>query len=464
MRIRLLLAATVLAALGVSAAIGAPARTSASTATPTVFLLTGGGWGHGVGMGQWGAYGQAKAGRTYEEILSTYYTGVELAPLPATTPKTVRVLVGDAQKSVTVTSTKPFRVRDGSASTYPLGGTSLTLTPALELPVGTTGAREALVGPLLLLPAKGATLSFAGRQYRSNLRVAVVEKKLQVVNVIPLESYLEGVVPGEMPAAWPLEALKAQAVAARTYAVAGLVKGRSYDLYSDWRSQVYYGVTAEATAPSQAVRETRGQILTYAGKPITAFYSSSSGGRTRSALDVFGTDVPYLQSVDDAWDEASPHHTWAPRTFTAAQLGKALGVGEPVGDARLVPGAPGAPARLVLTTAKGRIVEVRITEVRSRLSLKSSSFRLGSLRLARPPGARTTTAVALSGVARDVERPVLQKLTAAGTWTAGAKLKLAEDGSFTVTVRPVGALTVRLSATGLVTAPLTIPAVGGSPS
>ena len=460
MRILLALSALLLLALaGSVGAAGAPAPTAATARRPT-FLLTGGGWGHGVGMSQWGAYGQAKEGRTFDAILAHYYTGATLGPLPSGTPKTVRVLVGDALATATVGSSQPFRVRDAGSTTFELPAGAVAIKPGLELPVGETGELVPLLGPLVFLPAKGATLTFAGREYHSNLRVAAVKKKLQVVNVVALETYLLGVVPGEMPAGWPLEALKAQAVAARTYAVAGLVKGRSYDLFADWRSQMYYGVTSEAPGPTRAVRETRGQILSYAGKPITAFYSSSSGGRTANAVDVYGSDVPYLVSVDDRWDALSPHHRWEPKSYTGKALAKAFGLAAAIVDARIVPGSAGRPAQLVLTTATGGTAELRVTDVRSRLGLKSSSFRLGTLRLARPAAPRLAIGVTLEGVARDVTRPVLQKLGPSGAWLAGPKLVLAPDGTFAVTVRPPGALTVRLAADGLTGPPLVIPAVG----
>lgn len=459
MRTRLALVALVLTALacvGAAADAGPAAPTSRAT-----FVLTGGGWGHGVGMSQWGAYGQAKAGRTYDQILQSYYTGVELAQVPASVPKSLRVLVGDALQKVVVTSSKPFRVRDATSATYTVTG-PLTITPDLELPVGAGGASQGLVGPLLLLPAKDATLGYGGRQYRANLRVAPVQKGLQVVNVVPLETYLLGVVPGEMPSGWPLEALKAQAVAARTYALTALVKGRSYDLYPDWRSQMYYGAGAEAPGPSQAVRDTRGQILVYDGAPIQALYFSSSGGRTQSALDVYGNDLPYLVSVDDPWDVTSPHHQWAPRSFTPAALGKALGLGTAVADARLVPGAVGRPEALQVTTATGAVTSMRITDVRARLGLRSTGFRLGLLRLAGPSGPRTTLAVTLTGVARDVEDPTLERRSASGSWLPGPRLAVAQDGSFSVTVRPPGPLTVRLVAGDVAAPPLVIPALGST--
>ena len=108
-----------------------------------------------------------------------------------------------------------------------------------------------------------------------------------------------------MPKEWPAAALQAQAVAARSYALASFVKNRDFDLYADPRSQMYYGVAAESPATTAAVQATKGLILTYAGKVATTFYYSSSGGRTASSEDVFGL-VPYLQSRLDPWDAVSP--------------------------------------------------------------------------------------------------------------------------------------------------------------
>lgn len=454
MRSRLLLTALAVLALAVAVAgraAPAPPRVDAA------FLLTGGGWGHGVGLSQWGAYGQAKAGRPYRDILGHYYPGTELAPLAAEVPKQVRVLVGSDLKAVAVGSGGPFRVRDGTARTYELPGGAVRVTSSLELPVGPEGEPRRLVGPLVFLPAKGANLVFAGRQYRANLRVSVVGGRLEVVNVVPLETYLRGVVPGEMPRDWPLEALKAQAVAARTYAVVGLQKGRSFDLYSDWRSQMYYGASAEAPGPTRAITETRGEVLTYAGKPAQVFYFSSSGGRTSSALDVFGSDLPYLVSVEDPWDEASPHHRWEPRTFTGKTLARAFGLSGAVVDARIVPGAPSRPAQLELATAAGATTAIRLTDVRTRLGLRSSTFRLGTLRLAAPAGTVAPgSQVRLTGTARDVDRPRLEKLAPGGAWVKGPRLAPAPDGTFAVTLRPATTLKLRLVADGLIGAPVTI--------
>ena len=109
-----------------------------------------------------------------------------------------------------------------------------------------------------------------------------------------------------MPSNWPAEALKAQAVAARSYALANLTKGRAFDLYGDTRSQVYGGIAAESPAASAAVDATKGQVVLYDGKVADTLFFSTSGGRTVSALEATGDAVPYLVSVADPYDTLSP--------------------------------------------------------------------------------------------------------------------------------------------------------------
>ena len=287
--------------------------------------------------------------------------------------------------------------------------------------------------------------------------MAAVGGRVQLVNVVGLEEYLLGVVPGEMPKDWPLAALEAQAVAARTYAVGHIVRGRPFDLYSDWRSQVYYGVGSEAPGTTRAVRETRGQILTYAGAPAQTLYFSSSGGRTISSLDAFGLDLPYLVSVDDPWDAASPNHAWTPRLLTGAQLAARFGLKDPVADVAYVPGTPGKPAAMRLTTADGQTSSARLSDVRTRLGLKSTGFRLGTLRLdlpSRPKGA--SPVVQLTGVAREVEGATIERRTPGGAWVTAKRLSPAADGTFAVKLRASGTTVYRLSADGLAGPPLTV--------
>ena len=443
------LAALLLLSLGVAAAATAPKPPA------PVFVLAGGGWGHGVGMSQWGAYGQATAGRDYREILSTYYRGTAMGTAPDTLLKRVRVLVADGLANASVGSVAA--VFDGAGKRYPIAGGAITAGADLELPVGKDDKQVALPGPVTIRAAKGAFLSYAGKEFRGDLRVAAVGGRVQLVNVVGLEAYLLGVVPGEMPKDWPLAALEAQAVAARTYAVGNIVRGRPFDLYSDWRSQVYYGVGSEAPGTTRAVRETRGQILTYDGAPAQTLYFSSSGGRTISSLDAFGLDLPYLVSVDDPWDAASPNHAWTPRLLTGAQLAARFGLKDPVADIAYVPGSPGKPAAVRLTTSDGQTSTARLSDVRSRLGLKSTGFRLGTLRLdppAEPKG--TSSVVQLTGVARQVDRATLERRTPDGTWVTAKRLSPAADGTFAVRLRPSGTTVYRLSADGVAGPPLTV--------
>ena len=378
------LALTVLAALA-SIAAGAGQATAAPP-SPTAFVLAGGGWGHGVGMSQWGAFGQARAGRDYRAILAHYYPGTTLGPSPVAVPAKLRVLVADGVGAITVTTQGAINVVDAAGAKARVGG-QLRLGPKLVLPPAAGAATSSptpLSDPVTLRAADGGTLVVDGKAYRGSLRVVRAAKKLQLVNVVPLESYLLGVVPGEMPKDWPLDALEAQAVAARTYAIANLVEGRSFDLYSDARSQLYYGANAESPGTTRAVIETRGQVLSYNGAPAETFYFSSSGGKTLSALDAFGQDLPYLVSVDDPWDETSPNHRWETRLLGGQQLARRLGLQGAITDVSYEPGTPGAPAALRLTTSQGSTSEQRLSDIRNRLGLKSLEFTLGVLRIDRP--------------------------------------------------------------------------------
>src|SRR5262249_16952338 len=136
-------------------------------------------------------------------------------------------------------------------------------------------------------------------------------------------------VPAEVPSTWPAEALKAQAVAARSYALASLASvpaASAYDLYSDTRSEAYGGVAAETPATTAAAEATAREVVLFDGKIAATYFGSSSGGRTVSAAELPGHAVPYLASVPDPYDTYAPHHDWGPVLFDAAKVGTALGV------------------------------------------------------------------------------------------------------------------------------------------
>jgi stage II sporulation protein D len=155
-----------------------------------------------------------------------------------------------------------------------------------------------------------ADTGVADGSYRGSLVLHRARGGLMVVNRLPLDDYVAGVVPGEMPASWHPEALKSQAVAARSYAVASPPRSKLYDNLPDTRSQVYVGVSGERPESTAAVRATSRQVLTYRGKPIVAFFFSTSGGRTENAENSFvdSGPRPYLVSVPDPYDRISPRH------------------------------------------------------------------------------------------------------------------------------------------------------------
>ena len=167
----------------------------------------------------------------------------------------------------------------------------------------TVNSADAVVKPL----DPQACVYTKDKWYRGILRVQNRENTLTVINDVCIENYLQGVVPVEMPSSWPLEALKAQTIAARTYAVANVGKHakEGFDLVDTVRDQVYDGVKAECETTNKAVLQTKGIIMLYDNKPISAMYSSCAGGFTKSAYEAFGNDIPYLRSVQSFDDNAA---------------------------------------------------------------------------------------------------------------------------------------------------------------
>ena len=431
---RLLFALTGLGlALAVSAPAGirAPAPTTPAAVTATTFLVSGRGWGHGVGMSQYGALGYAQEGWTHDQILGHFYTGAELGSAAVVR---VRVLVAESKSAVTVSSSAPFRVRDVFGKTYPLPAGAVPLGPKLR--VNVNGAPTELAGPILFLP--GTAPLEVDRPYRGQLSVSVTGQKLDAINVVGLEHYLQGVVAQEMPSAWPAEALKAQAVAARSYALSHRVSGKAFDLYADVRSQVYGGIPGENPRTTAAVQATKGQVLLWEGKPIDALFHSTSGGSTLDAAEVFGKAVPYLVGVDDPHSALSPVHRWGPTPVAESTIRKGLELRAPVTGLQLMRGASGRVVSVQVTTPAGA-TKVSGATLRRAAGLRSTWVtQLVTMSLTRPGGAvRYGKTVALTGRAKGVQGAVLQQRVA-GVWTkvAGpalkAKVKLDAPASFRI--------------------------------
>ena len=175
---------------------------------------------------------------------------------------------------------------------------------------------------LHLITLEGPDLS---RRYRGEMEFRAGERGLTVINQLPIEEYLYGVVPAEMPASWPVEALKAQAVACRTYVLAslGTYEKQGFDVLATQSSQVYRGYDGENPATTRAVDETRGVVATYRGRPISAVFHSSSGGYTENSEDVWTNPVDYLRTRPDPYDKNEQHYNWSV-TYSAEQLRQQL--------------------------------------------------------------------------------------------------------------------------------------------
>jgi SpoIID/LytB domain protein len=393
-------------------------------------------------MSQYGAYGMAKAGRTYDEILRYYYTGVDLGKVGKTN---VRVLLAEGRRAVTVSSTSAFSARDASGAVYRLKAGAIDLRTDLSL--STEDGSEPIVQPLVIRAGK-ALLSLDGKTYRGTLQITMQGGYLRVVNVVGLDPYLQGVVPGEMPHSWPGEALRAQAVAARSYALASLVKGKLYDLYADVRSQVYLGVAGERPSTTDAVRSTSGAVVLYEGKVASTLYFSTSGGRTASASDVFGTDVPYLVSRPDPWDSASPYHRWGPVLVGARTIQSKLGIDDRVLDA-VGTATPSRRLRsLVVQTTTGSET-VPASLVRTALGLRSTWITIGVLRLDRPSGQIVFgTEVRISGLSRGLTSPTLASSPDGVAWTKTSALTREGGAVVAAVVTPARTMRYRLEVAG----------------
>ena len=430
--------------LGTGPAAPARVNTQAATGTAT-FIVTGHGWGHGVGMSQYGAYGYAQKGTGYAKIVLHYFAGTELGNAPVSR---VRVLLTSGAATLPVGSASDFRVKDATGAVHDVAAGKYTLTPALKLKVDGEAAARALPGPLLFQP--GTSPLQLKHLYRGAVQVDVVNGKLRAINFVGLEQYLYGVVPSEMPYTWHPEALKAQAVVARSYALATRRSG-AFDLYPDTRSQVYLGVEHERPSTNAAVDATAGEVVLYQGQVAKTFFFSSSGGRTASAEDVWGEAVPYLVSVPDPYDTISPHHTWGPVAYTGTKLARMMKMKGRVVDVQAELNGSGRIKTLNVVGTKGN-VSIPGASLRQRLGVRSTWFTVGVLSLSAPSTAVVYGSRAqLTGIARSLPAAVLQQLDGAA-WKDLTAVKATKDGAVAVTIKPPVTTRYRL-ATGKVSAP-----------
>jgi len=282
-------------------------------------VVRGAGFGHGIGMSQYGAMGFAQRGADHAAILAHYYTGTRIAALGAA--REVRVLLKTAARIVLTgaASVAGGRTLDPTRTYTAVRGLSgqVTLRSASGRALGTYAAPLRITGGPGGFQVRGrAANDVSDGRYRGTLEIRPAAiGGVSAIDAVGLEDYLRGVVPGEMPSGWPAAALRAQAVAARTYAIATSKNGDGFDQYADTRSQMYTGIAGERPTTDAAVEATRGEVVVYGGKPIVTYYFSTSGGRTENVENSFldAAPAPWLVSVADPYDTLSPRHRWTKR-------------------------------------------------------------------------------------------------------------------------------------------------------
>lgn len=282
------------------------------------WVVKGGGFGHGVGLSAYGAYGYGEHGYGYRQILHHYFQGIRISELRGAPLVRVLLTVSSGDASFT-RSTRACGVELEPDRRYRAHARG----PSVRL-LSSSGKLLARCGGRLHADSAGMIRIDKVGVYRGALEaVPSGSGSLNVVNQLNVNNYVRGSVPGEVPAEWPMATLKTFAVAARSIALSTDVGGNGFDLYPDTRTQIYGGVKLETPRTDRAVQATRDQVATFGGEVAQTTYFSSSGGRTESGF-LGAPDVPYLRSVPDPYDYYSPLHTWTFR-FSQAEMDSRLG-------------------------------------------------------------------------------------------------------------------------------------------
>jgi stage II sporulation protein D len=369
------------------------------------FLFKGRGNGHGLGMSQWGARGRASAGQDYRRILSTYYAGTRIETRD--TSGSIRVALSDdpidlARPWPRLFGTLPFVAGPVSVDGLPqlqigadtsLGFDADASGQPIAFAVAADGSRgtPVVIKQTLTIrtsnPAGIRTniMQVMGGDFRAGAEQRRYAGVLQIipegaatvlpVNVLPMEDYLKGVVPAEMPPYWGVEALKAQAIAGRTFAVHKLGGGADFDVRASESDQAYSGLTDQRAESSAAVEATRGQVLTYQGQLITAFYMASDGGHTESSEYRFVTwdrgpqlrsHLGYLTGISDPFDRGP---SWQVGPFSATGAATILrDNGHDLGDRLL-------GIDVLQKDASGRLVGVRVRGSNASVQVSGPTLR-----------------------------------------------------------------------------------------
>ena len=307
-------------------------------------------------------FSQAQAmGKPLTTLLSSLFLWLLLLA-PAQAATFLKIALKDDVKQVAVGSSTDAVIKDAAGN--PVGkidgmSSLRAVSRKNQVQLGNwTGSQ------LWIDPQENGYVWIGDRWYRGETQLVNDGSDLTVINRVELEDYLYSVVGGEMPTSWPIEALKAQAVAARSYALheSNRSGNQLYDLESTTASQVYKGIKSETRSTHEAVNSTEGQVLTYGGKPILAVFHSSSGGHTENVEDVWSRPLPYLKSVVD-YDHTAPVYEWQ-KALSGREIGYRLGN---VGSVRSI-----IPQQV---TPQGRIKRLKVVGDQGSKTISGQTFR-----------------------------------------------------------------------------------------
>ena len=214
------------------------------------------------------------------------------------------------------------------------------------------------------------------RWYRGKVKLVPSDGGVTAINYVNIDDYLYSVVGSEMPASWPQEALRSQAIAARSYAIyqKNRANGHTYDLKSTQISQVYKGLEGEAASTQSAVDATRGKVLTHGGKVIEAVFHSSSGGHTENSEHVWSKAVPYLKGVPD-FDQNAPVYSWRAQ-FSLDEVGARIGYPGTIQAVEVLSRTPQGRANRMTIIGDAGTLTVTGNTFRQKLGLRSTKFDL----------------------------------------------------------------------------------------
>ncbi|WP_294159359.1 SpoIID/LytB domain-containing protein [uncultured Selenomonas sp.] len=320
-------------------------------------------------------------GIVYLLFLLIVMVGCFIAPAPASAAwqPTVSVCIATAE------TTAAIAVKSGTAvlKTEEKAKPTRTLRPGMTVTVSTAGSQLTADGKpmrtrtLLVTSAderEPLVLTVNGKAYRGALRTDLDGLAMNVINIVRTEDYLQGVVPQEMPSAWPRAAVEAQAVAARTFALQG--RGRhsadGYDLCATTHCQSYGGIAAEDPGSTTAIAATYGEVLTYKGQLISAVFHTDSGGSTDSSRAIWGTDIAYLQPAKELQTKTQPwKRSWNTTAFVAT-LSHKKNIGT-LKKIQLTPLTIGKSAKD--RSASGRVMAATFLGTKGTLTLSGNELR-----------------------------------------------------------------------------------------